>query len=245
MNFSSLFQRVVLPVFVSVFLFAVFFSLSSPPKIESAKREIQNEIFPNYDIRTDENAKQRIAEFVAGSSSESDRNRAKRAEETLRAETPNLKIEYNEDLRIPEVISPDFSRSADFLTAPSSQKRADILRGFINQNAELIGLSQTQISQLEKTADYTNPDGNLSFVHFEQKINRVPVFRGEIKAGFTKKNELIRVINNLAPNLDYQTISKDFGSAEQSVINATRHLDLTVNDLKQLEANDLKIAFEH
>ena len=107
-------------------------------------------------------------------------------------------------------------------------------------------MNAAQINRLEKVADYTNPDGNLSFVQFEQKINSIPVFRGEIKAGFTKKNELIRVINNLAPSLDYNSISKDFGRADQAVLSAARHLDLQANenDTKTLETTDLKITFE-
>ncbi len=246
MNFSSLFQRFALLIVVSIVLIAVFLSLTPPPKIESAKREIAGENLPNYDIRTDESAKQRIANFVADSAIEADRNLATRAAEKLRAEIPNLKIEYNEDLRIPEVISPDFSRTTNFLTTPDDKKRADILREFISRNNELFGMNQTQINELEKIADYTNPDGNLSFVHFEQKINRVPVFRGEVKAGFTKRNEIVRIINNLAPSLDYQTISKDFASAEEAVFNAAKHLDLqaTQTDTKRIEANDLKITFE-
>ncbi len=247
MNFSRVFHF-FLPLFFVSFLFILW---NMPTEIESAKREVKTEIFPDYDIRTDETAQQKRAEFLAQSGKTNSeieilKNRTKRVREKLNAEIPNLKIEYNEDLRIPEVISPDFVKSANLLTAPNNQKRADILRGFINRNAEIFGLKQTQIENLEKTADYTNPDGNLSFVHFEQKINSIPVFRGEIKAGFTKQNQIIRIINNLAPNLDLNTISKDFGTAEQAVFNAAGHLNLQVNeaDTKQIESNNLKTTFE-
>lgn len=248
MNFSRVFRFFLTLVFVS-FLFL----WNIPTETESAKREINNEPFPNYDIRTDENARQKIAEFLVQSGKtrseiETLKNRTKRAEEKLRAEIPNLKIELNEDLRIPEVISPDFSRATNLLSAPSEAKRADILKNFISRNNELFGLSQTQISQLEKTADYTNPNGNLSFVHFEQKINKIPVFRGEVKAGFSKQNEVVRIINNLAPSLGYESLSRNFGSAEQAVFNAAKHLDLNINqaDLKQIksESSDLKSTFE-
>jgi Fungalysin metallopeptidase (M36)/FG-GAP-like repeat len=246
MKYSSLFRKFGFPLFVLIVLVAVIFWLGSPPKILSAKQEMSGETLLNYDIRTDENAKQRLADFTSGSRTDSERQQAKRAAENLSSQIPNLKVEYNEDLRIPEVISPDFSRGTNFITQPSNKKRADILRQFINRNSELVGLNATQINQLEKVADYTNPDGNLSFVEFEQKINSIPVFRGEIKAGFTKKNEIIRIINNLAPSLDYQTISKNFGRAEQAVLNAAKHLNLQANesDTKQIDANHLKITFE-
>ena len=250
---SNFFQRFIVSVFVLLILTVAFLLWNSPLKVESAIQNASLETLSNYDIRTDKGAtaKQAIEQFIAQTGDsliETEREKTIRAEAKLRSEIPNLKIEYNEDLRIPEVISPDFMRGTNFLTAPKSEKRADILREFIRRNSELVGLNTTQINQLEKTADYTNPDGNLSFVQFEQKINRVPVFRGEIKAGFTKKNELIRVINNLAPSLDYERLSTDFATAEKAVEDAARHLDLQANnaDTKRIEteSNDLKITFE-
>ncbi|CAN5409681.1 hypothetical protein BH10ACI1_BH10ACI1_06640 [soil metagenome] len=256
MNYSSYFQKFAFLVFVSIVLIAVIFALSSPPKTESAKRGDNSETLSNYDIRTNnsETTKQAIEQFIAQSGKtnsliESDRRRAVQAETKLRSDIPALKIEYNEDLRIPEVVSPDFSSpNSKFLTTPSNKKRGDILREFIIQNSELFGLNQKQITKLENTADYTNPDGNLSFVEFAQKINSIPVFRGEIKAGFTKKNELVRVINNLAPSLDYERLSNDFGRAELAVEYAANHINLQANaaDTKRIEAesDDLKITFE-
>jgi hypothetical protein len=239
-------------VFLLIFSSVFFWQ----PKAESSNQAEKPFDLSNYDIRLDESssAREAIAGFIgqAGKSTAkivSDRKIVLAAEEKLRRQKENLKIEYNEDLRIPEVISPDFAtRKLNFLTAPTDEKRAYILENFINQNAEIFGLSRTQISELEKTADYTNPDGNLSFVHFEQKINSIPVFRGEIKAGFTRKNEIVRIINNLAPRLDYKTISKDFGNAERAVENAAKHINFEANetDTKRIEAapNDLKVTFE-
>ncbi|HVE57182.1 MAG TPA: M36 family metallopeptidase, partial [Pyrinomonadaceae bacterium] len=209
----------------------------------------------NYDIRTDksEAARKAIENFIDQSAENlstigQHRKRIISAESELRLKNPALRIEDNEDLRIPESIAPDFARNADFLTAPSSGKRADILKNFLKQNAALIGLDDLQIDALKTTADYTNPDGNLSFVHFEQKINDVPVFRGEIKAGFTKRGEIIRLINNLAPDLDYESLSNDFGSAELAVSNAAKNIGLQTSetDTKRIAAttNDLKITFE-
>ena len=207
----------------------------------------------NYDIRTDEAAKQTIANFIEqsgqnASAIEQKRARTIAAENDLRSKTPNLVVEYNTDLRIPEVIGTDFNRGATALTAPSGGKRARIFRDFLKQTNALVGLSDAQIDALDATADYTNPDGNLSFVHFEQKLNGVPVFRGEVKAGFSKRGEIIRVINNLAPNVSETSVSNDFGNAETAVKAAARHLGLETNeaDLKRVEAasDNLKITFE-
>ena len=119
-------------------------------------------------------------------------------------------IEYNQDIRTPEVISAEIGTNANLLTASSNEKRDKILRRFLNENSALFGLDESQIGELETTADYTNPNGVLSFVHLAQKINGIPVFRGEVKAGFTKRGEMFRVINNLAPALDYQNLKCGF-----------------------------------
>ena len=114
---------------------------------------------------------------------------------------------------------------------PAAGSRVDMLRNFAKQNSELIGVNDEQVNQLKVTADYTNPDGVLSFVHLEQQIDGVPVFRGEIKAGFTKSNEIIRVINNLAPGVEYNSVSKNFGDPLQAVTHAARHINVDVSTL--------------
>lgn len=243
MNPSSRFFRLTYSVFTLFILTAAFLLWSFSPNAESATQKTEREDFLTYDIRSDksETAKQAIKNFIAQFGNV-------RTETKLLSKPSKLKIEYNEDLRIPEIITPDSTQDKDFLTPPNNGNRPDILRSFLKQNSELIGLSDLQIDALKTTADYTNPNGNLSFVHFEQNINDIPVFRGEVKAGFTKRSEIIRVVNNLAPNLDYQSLSTDFGSVEFAVSNAAKAIGLQTNetDTKRIEtaSNDLKITFE-
>jgi Zn-dependent metalloprotease len=158
-----------------------------------------------------------------------------------------LKVEYNTDIRTPEVIAPDVKQGRAFLTGTSAVKRSDILRSFVKENNSLIGVSDAQADSLIVTADYTNPDGNLSFAHLEQFINGIPVFRGEVKAGFTKSGEMIRVINNLAPGLDYSSLSTDFGNPLDAVRAAAGHINADAGklDLRQNNAasTDLKTIF--
>ena len=171
-----------------------------------------------------------------------------RGEENLRTRVPSLKIEYNQDIRIPEVITPDMWRKKiERLSAPSALERSEILRNFVKENSNLIGVSDFQADSLRVTADYTNPNGKISFAHLEQFINGVPVFRGEIKAGFTKSGEIIRVINNLAPGLDYQTLSNDFRDPADSVRAAFRHINSEPTKLdtqpNETLSNDLRTVF--
>ena len=171
-----------------------------------------------------------------------------RGEEILRTKVPGLKVEYNRDIRIPEVITPDvWKPDVERLTAPSALKRSEILRNFVKQNNDLIGVSNGQADNLTVTADYTNPNGEISFAQLEQTINGIPVFRGEIKAGFTKSGEIIRVINNLAPGLHYESLSTDFRQPVDAVKAAYRHINSEPTkldtELNESLSSDLKAVF--
>ena len=206
----------------------------------------------NYDIRTDKSQSETLLSFrqtvgrdaVAVADA---RDKFVAGEESLRRTIPTLKIEYNEDIRTPEVIAPDIKQGGAFLTAASPEKKSNVLRNFIKQNNELFGLTDEQTNQLKITADYTNPDGELSFVHYDQTIGDVPVFRGEIKAGFTKRGEMIRVINNLAPELDYKSLTADFRNPADAVAAAAQYInyELKSTDLapNANQSTDLKAVF--
>ncbi|CAN5645254.1 hypothetical protein BH20ACI4_BH20ACI4_08000 [soil metagenome] len=206
----------------------------------------------NYDIRADKSAFEKLAGFRASSGKDASlvadiRQSFVDGENALKTKVPTLKVEYNSDIRTPEVIAPDVKQGRNFLTNSSGQNRAEILRNFVRENNSLIGVSDAQTDALKVTADYTNPDGNLSFAHLEQLINDVPVFRGEVKAGFTKNGELIRVINNLAPGLDYESLSTDFRNPTDAVRSAFRYINSepTKLDIERNDAasNDLKVVF--
>ena len=207
----------------------------------------------NYDIRDDKNAFESLTDFRQQSGKDAAviadvRADFVRGENELRSRVPTLKVEYNRDIRTPEVISPDVYKSnIERLTAPSQARRSEILRNFVKENNSLIGVSTDQADSLKVLADYTNPNGYLSFAHLEQLINGVPVFRGEVKAGFTKDGSMIRVINNLAPGLDYDSLSDDFRNPTDAVKSAFRHINLQPTQLdvevNNAASNDLKTVF--
>lgn len=234
MNFNV--SRSVLLVFVLIAIAAlipVFLTEAETPSAHSTA-DPDRDAFPNYDIRTDKRSYGKIAEFRSNSLMSASmvadiREAQAKGEEKLRTSVPTLKVEYNSDLRIPEVIAPDVARGRNFLTRGGSGKRSDLLIGFLRHNRELIGLNDQQISDLVVAADYTNPDGNLSYVELDQEINGVPVFRGEVKAGFTRSGEIIRVINNLAPGVGASPVSSDFGEPASAVLAAARNLGQTVS----------------
>ena len=251
-QFARFVNSKLYPFFVLTILIAAFFVWKSALRVESAKQISEANQIENYDIRTDksEPAQKAIEKFIRESGKDASLiSSEKRNVRKIAAELKTGKhwtIEYNGDLRTPEVIAAEIGTNANLLTASSNEKRDKILRRFLNENSALFGLDESQIGELETTADYTNPNGVLSFVHLAQRSGGVPVFRGEVKAGFNKRGEMFRVINNLAPALDYQNLNADFGNAETAVINAAKNIGWTVNDLKRIEAasDDLKITFE-
>lgn len=205
----------------------------------NARTESHDPAVPNYDIRTDKKAIEKIAAFRDANDRTASqvadiRDAFVQGEAALRQHVPTLKVEYNADLRIPEVIGSDVRYGAHFLTAatrPAGSTHADVLIDFLSHHTDLIGLDRSQIDGLRVAADHTNPDGNLSFVELDQEISGIPVFRGEVKAGFTKRGEMIRVINNLAPGLDSATVSTDFGDPRASVRAAAALIDRDASKL--------------
>lgn len=225
------------------------------PNVEAKKQTHDaGSRLPNYDVRRDKSEEAinvltgfRQSANRDASSAADLRERFVAGENALRGKVPTLKIEYNDDLRIPEVISPDINQETAFLTDAAAVGRSEILRGFVKENPDLLGISDAQADQLEVKADYKNPEDDFSFVHFKQTINGIPVFRGEIKAALTKDGEIIRVINNLAPGLNYEGLSADFGDAGNAVrtafSNVAREITTEDTQLNSEESNDLKAKF--
>lgn len=202
--------------------------------------------FENYDIRTDKSAFETIAAYRSRSAASASqiadfRDQLVRSESSLQKTVPNLKVEYATDFPIAEVIGTDITNGHSFLTEPRSAKdgqRSPILKDFLKENASLIGLSNTDIDALKVTADYTNPNGDLSFVHLAQDINGIPVFAGELKAGITQRGEIVRVINRLVPIFSDTSVPSDFGSAIDAVRSAANDLGLEPSKLDLRTSND-------
>lgn len=232
-------------------LIALPYQFSSEAVVQKTSED-RAKTLENYDIRTDKTEAETLLNFRQTANRSAvevadARDRFVTGEEQLRSSVPTLKVEYNDDIRIPEVIAPDVKQGRAFLTVPSQIKKSDVLRNFVKSNNLLVGLTDEQANQLKLAADYTNPDGELSFVHYDQTINNVPVFRGEIKASFTKNGEMIRVINNLAPALDYQRAATDFRNPLDAVTDAARYTnyELKASDavLNETTSTGLKAVF--
>lgn len=233
-------------VFVTAIAIApVFFEVEAIRQAvpKDGRTESHDPDHPDYDIRGDKKSVPKLAEMrsrVGRTAAEvaDIRDRFVRAEQRLRGNVPSLKIEYNDDLRVPEVIGPDVRQGREFLTPPASGRRPDVLRGFLRANAELTGVAEHQVGRLKVAADYKNPENDLSFVHLEQAIDGIPVFRGEVKAGFTKNGEIVRVINNLAPDIDETIVSRHFGNPVDALASGARHIGRDVRQDELFNASE-------
>ena len=184
------------------------------PASQSAEDSLQN-----YDIRTDTSRESVATLARMRGAAKLDLQRSSDTSDS------RFKIEYNDALGIAEVIT---SRDANTpLTPASNISRARVLKNFITSNGVIFRIDK--LAQLKTTADYSNPDGKLSFVRFEQLIGDIPVFGAEIKAGFTRRNEMFRVINSAAPGVDSKDVSSDFGTAETAVVRAAPHIGAQVS----------------
>ncbi|MFM8440760.1 MAG: M36 family metallopeptidase, partial [Acidobacteriota bacterium] len=221
---------VTLSLFVLALLFIPQFSKSKAGESGGARAMFEKTVshqpgLENYDIRTSKGGQAKLREIRDRKGKDAVavaniREAQGDGEQTLRKEIPNLLIEYSEGRRTPEVIAVDPRKGVGLLTAPMQGDRAENLRSFARENKELIGLTDYEISSLKVRTNYKNPEGGLSFAHLEQQIDGIPVFQGEIKAGFTKSGELIRVINNLAPGLANSAVAADFGDPVSAVYSA-------------------------
>jgi hypothetical protein len=205
---------------------------------------------PNYDIRTDKAAHDKVAQVRAAANTATldvayIRDGFVKGENSLAQKVPTLKVEYNSDIHVPEVITINSASRTDALIDSPAGSRADVLKSFVRGNDALFGTSDTQVTDLKVAADYTNPDGNLSFVELDQEINGIPVFRGSVKAGFKKNGEMFRVINNLAPGLDYALVSDDFGDPAAAVQAASGFINrpAQTDDLTPSSSTSLKSVF--
>ena len=96
----------------------------------SSRTESAETSLPNYDIRDDANNKGTDAvdnlikwRQAAGKDAAmvaDIRDSFVHGEELLRARVPTLKVEYNQDIRIPEVIGTDVWQGRNFLSEPTS-----------------------------------------------------------------------------------------------------------------------------
>ncbi|HEY7411983.1 MAG TPA: M36 family metallopeptidase [Vicinamibacteria bacterium] len=116
---------------------------------------------------------------------------------------PALQVQESAELGTPEIVRIARRGGAARLVAVAGDaSRGQMAKGFLADNGAVYGLTPEQVAALEETADYANPDGNLSWVTLVQRANGRRVFRGELSAAFDAEGALFQTTGQLAPDLD-------------------------------------------
>src|SRR5512144_2841193 len=158
MNIKSYSNTGVSVTLSFVIVAAVFALLFTPgffvSKAINRSQLTESKGLPNYDIRLDSKAADKIAEFRGRSGRTAAtvadaRDEFVRGESTLKQRVPNLKVVYNERLHAPEIIGPDPTQGSHAaLVGQANSSRAETLRAFAKENAGLVGLSNSQADSL-------------------------------------------------------------------------------------------------
>jgi hypothetical protein len=156
------------------------------------------------------------------------------AQEKLTSRIPNLKVEYNQSLKVPEIVSVEgggaLAPAATGLMAGAPAPEFT-LKNFLKENAGLYGLTSQQVEDLVKVSDYTNPAGNLSFVEYQQQVNGIPVFQGYVRGILTADGRLARTTGLLAAGVNAaETSTAPSLSAARAVTFAAGSIRVTVDD---------------
>jgi hypothetical protein len=162
------------------------------------------------------------------------------AQQQLSANLPNLRVEFNEAVGVPEIVRVEGGGALAARAAAVDMGKANehTLRVFLTENAALYGLTQAQVEQLTKVSDYTNPAGNLSFVEFQQAVNGLPVFQGYVRGIFGADGRLVRTTGLLAPGIHgnaLATMPALSATAAVSAAAATIKVDVSADSLAVLE----------
>src|SRR6185312_9371271 len=131
------------------------------------------------------------------------------AKARLEARLPNLRIQFNEEAQVPEIVGIEgngaLAKAPATMAAEHAHER--IVRDFLTENAELYGLTAADVEQLVKVSDYTNPAGNLSFVEYQQQVNDIPVFQGYVRGIISREGHLVRTTGLLAAGVQAKALA--------------------------------------
>jgi extracellular elastinolytic metalloproteinase len=216
-----------------VCLASLLVTLLSGDLLSKATGQTRNPEIENFDIRDIESReaiakyKHRIEKFSSDQKQKSAQlKQAMASARERKAGNLGLKASISRMTNSPEIVE---ARGIKSLTPLSLQSRETMLRGFISNNADLYGIPQQQVAKLRKIADYTNPNGKLSWLKMEQRWNGMRVFRGEMVAAFTAKGELVRTVGEMTGGPDEaELLTTPKISAAQAVVAAAASVGITL-----------------
>src|SRR5262245_35055153 len=229
--------------------------IKQPRPDNKRKPQIIAPVVANYDIRIKQPVKEEAAENTSANqltletlkprSTEAQLRTAAAvvrsmadAQQQLAGRIPGLKVNFNETVRAPEIVSVE---GAGVLSSGDSTAREATLRGFLSENSAVYGVTQSQVAGFRKVSDYTNPAGNLSFVEFQQEVNSIPVFQGYVRGILASDGRLVRTTGLLAAGVNVRTLAttpKLSPGAAVAAAAATINVEVNADSLTVLNRSD-------
>ena len=158
-------------------------------------------ILPNFDIRNIATAAEPNGSQQARGKALLERRRAG-IESFLAAEAaanPGTRISPNR-FGVPKL----FLREGRALTAPSSQQPEEIAKGFLQSHAAIFSLAGAEVDNLRLLIK--DAAGDATFLAFNQTVDGIDVFNGQIKFTLSKAGEVVEVAaGDITPGLTLST----------------------------------------
>ena len=195
-------------------VFLAIWQSSAPvaANLRAAEQQLTLQVQPvslsNYDIREDLRAAatgrvNQLGAAVAAIDSQAMQN----AIETFRERVPpeardNLRVVMN-DTGLPKMV---FNTEGP-LSAPQSDQPDSIARDFLADNPAMFGLNRSQI--LEMKLRNEDNDQGTTFLNYEQMIDGIPVFQGQVQVAINSKGQVISINEGLViPDASINTIPR-------------------------------------
>lgn len=165
----------------------------------------------NVDVRLGEDKVQRQALERLRGASGAPKALGQRAEAgaaaaaTLAAERGGQVWVTSSELGLPEVVGP--ARGRQTLGRIGTLRSEAAARAFVERYAALYGLTVAEAQALVTDAVYTNPAGNLEWVRLQQRVNGLPVFRGELTVALRPDGEIVRTTGQLAGGIAAEAVA--------------------------------------
>jgi hypothetical protein len=160
---------------------------------------------PDYDVRQEVARIERLSDSTASAENNGlkarvnaiAKFRAPRATES----GDDLRYEMNE-AGVPKVF---FSQSGP-LSRPSAGSPDKIARGFLTKNSDIFGLTRGEVRRL-KLKNRDNDQG-LTFLHYNQMIDGINVFQGQVQVAVSAEGEVLSVMEGmLIPDERVETVA--------------------------------------
>ena len=165
-------------------------------QINPPTRQVQPVSLPNYDVREEIRvaAPSRVNQLgaaVAATDSQAMQNSIESFRERFSPEArDNLRVVMN-DTGLPKMVF-NIERP---LSAPQSDQPDSIARGFLADHSAMFGLDRSQIFEM-KLKNEDNDQGT-TFLNYEQMIDGIPVFQGQVQVAVNADGQVISISEGL------------------------------------------------